>query len=154
MQVAAPAAIAPAGQDAARGLTVETITDERTFLQLQSEWDDAVERAQIGHPFLSHDWLRTWWECFRGEARLHIVVVRSAGRIVAIAPLMFERARMYGMPVRRIRLLQNDHSPRADFIVVNPATQAYRAIWTALFHERHSWDVLQLSQLPPETPTL
>ena len=69
---------------------------------------------------------------------------------MAIAPLIFERARMYGMPVRRLRLLQNDHSPRADFIVADHAEEAYRAIWTALFHERNNWDVLLLSQLPAE----
>lgn len=153
MQVASSAAIAP-DLGIVHGLTVETITDERVFRGLQAEWDDVVDRAQIGHPFLSHDWLRTWWECFGADAQLHLVVVRASGRIVAIAPLLFERARMYGMPVRRLRLLQNDHSPRADFIVADHADEAYQAIWTALFHQRNNWDVLLLSQLPPETSTV
>jgi len=133
---------------------VETVTDETSFLRLQSEWDDTVDRAQIHHPFLCHDWMRTWWECFGSEAHLHVIVVRAGGQIVAIAPLLFERARMYGMPVRRLRLLQNDHSPRSDFIVADYASQCYQAIWTSLFHERHNWDVLLLSQLPPETSTV
>src|SRR5262249_27670587 len=87
-------------------------------------------------------------------AELHIVVVRASGHIVAIAPLLFERSRMYGVPVRRLRLLQNDHSPRADFIVADHVSQSYRAIWTALFQNRHNWDVLLLSQLPPDTSTV
>jgi CelD/BcsL family acetyltransferase involved in cellulose biosynthesis len=136
------------------GLTVETVTDEQTFLQLRPEWDDAVARAQIGHPFLCHDWIRTWWECFGDAAELHVIVVRAGGQIVAIAPLLFERTRMYGMPVRRLRLLQNDHSPRSDFIVADYVSQSYHAIWTSLFHERHKWDVMLLSQLPPETATV
>jgi CelD/BcsL family acetyltransferase involved in cellulose biosynthesis len=150
----APSAVAPAFQRVAHGLTVETVTDETAFLRLQSEWDDAVDRAQIQHPFLCHDWMRTWWECFGAAAHLHVIVVRAGGQIVAIAPLLFERARMYGMPVRRLRLLQNDHSPRSDFIVADYASQCYQAIWTSLFHERHNWDVLLLSQLPPETSTV
>jgi CelD/BcsL family acetyltransferase involved in cellulose biosynthesis len=153
MQVAASTAIGPV-QGVGHGLTVETITDEHAFLGLQAEWDDVVDRAQVAHPFLSHDWMRTWWECFGAGAQLHVVVVRAGRQIVAIAPLLFERARMYGMPVRRLRLLQNDHSPRADFIIAAHAAQSYRAIWTALFHERHNWDVLLLSQLPPETSTV
>jgi CelD/BcsL family acetyltransferase involved in cellulose biosynthesis len=154
VQVTAPLAIAPAFQRVAHGLTVETVTDEPTFLRLQTEWDDAVDRAEIRHPFLCHDWMRTWWECFGAGTQLHVVVVRAGGQIVAIAPLLIERARMYGMPVRRLRLLQNDHSPRADFIVADHALQCYQAIWTSLFHERHNWDVLLLSQLPPETSTV
>ena len=148
------AAAAPSSADAARGLTVETVTEERAFFQLASEWDEAVERAAIPHPFLSHDWVRTWWECFGGDAELHILVARADGQITAIAPLLFERGRMYGMPVRRLRLLQNDHSPRADFIVAGEPERSHQAIWSALYRERNNWDVLQLSQLPPETSTL
>ena len=140
--------------DADCGLTVETVTDERVFLKLADEWDDAIERARIPHPFLSHDWLRTWWECFGADAELHILIARSDGRITAIAPLLFERARMYGMPVRRLRLLQNDHSPRADLIVADEPERSHQAIWSALYRERQNWDVVQLSQLPPETSTV
>ena len=154
MQVTAPPTLAQTIPGVTHGLTVETVTDEQTFLRLQGEWDDAVDRAQIGHPFLCHDWIRTWWECFGEGAELHVIVVRAGGQIVAIAPLLFERTRMYGMPVRRLRLMQNDHSPRADFIVADYASQAYHAIWTALFDERHNWDVMLLSQLPPQTVTV
>src|SRR5262249_15057788 len=135
-------------------LTVETITDERAFLQLEDEWDDAVERARITHPFLCHDWMRTWWECFGHAAQLHIVVVRAAGTIAAIAPLLVERTRMNAVPLGRLRLLQNAHSPRAVFIVADHVPQSYHAIGTALFHDRHNWDVLLLSQLPPDTSTV
>src|SRR5439155_19856066 len=31
--------------------------------------------------------------------------------------------------------------------------ESYRAMWKALSEERERWDVLQLGQLPPESPT-
>src|SRR5437899_1178759 len=132
---------------------VETVTDREEFLRLETEWNDAVERAGIAHPFLRHEWLRTWWDCFGEGRRLHILVVRSAGRIVAIAPLISEDAWMYGVPVRRLRLMHNDHTPRADVIVAGQAEAAYRAIWAALSDGRERWDVLQLGQLPRESQT-
>jgi CelD/BcsL family acetyltransferase involved in cellulose biosynthesis len=147
-------AAAPPRTETARNVTIETVSEERAFLQLADEWDETVARAHVPHPFLSHDWMRTWWECFGRGAQLHIVIVRSQGAIAAIAPLLLERAWMYGMPVRRLRLLQNDHSHRADFIVAGDPESSYRAIWSALFAERQAWDVLQLSQLAPETATL
>lgn len=148
--IAPPAAVEPTLDEC----VVETVTDSNVFLRLEREWNDAVDRAGITHPFLSHEWIRTWWECFGAGADLHILVVWSAGRIIAIAPLMREKARMYGVRVRRLRLLQNDHSPRADFIVADRPDDAYRAIWSALSRQRPNWDVLQLSQLPAESPTL
>jgi CelD/BcsL family acetyltransferase involved in cellulose biosynthesis len=134
--------------------SVETVTSADALAGLETVWNDVVDRAGIAHPFLTHDWVRTWWESFGAGHRLRILVVRSEGRVIAIAPLMLETTRMYGMPVRRLRLLQNDHSPRADFIVAGQSQAAYAAIWSALFNQRDQWDVLQLSQLPEESKTV
>jgi hypothetical protein len=68
--------------------------------------------------------------------------------VCAIAPLMFERAQMYGLPVRRLRFLQNDHTPRTDMIVADHVDDSYRALWHAIQDGGTRWDVLQLSQLP------
>jgi CelD/BcsL family acetyltransferase involved in cellulose biosynthesis len=133
--------------------SIAVVTNETAFLDLEAEWNDAVDRAGLTHPFLRHEWIRTWWDCFGAGGRLHIVIVRAGGRIAAIAPLMAETVRMYGVTVRRLRLLHNDHTPRADFIVAERPEESYRAIWTALRRTSGSWDVLQLGQLPQETPT-
>jgi CelD/BcsL family acetyltransferase involved in cellulose biosynthesis len=137
--------------------TTEVVADYSAFLRLEAEWNDAVARAQISHPFLRHEWIRTWWDSFGPSTRsarsehanreLHIIVVRDQGRILAIAPLMRETAPAYGLPVRRLALLANDHTPRTDFVIAGKPDQAYRAIWNALLRDIDQWDVLQLTQL-------
>jgi CelD/BcsL family acetyltransferase involved in cellulose biosynthesis len=135
-------------------VTVDTITEVGAFLRLEEAWNDAVDRAAIAHPFLRHEWVRTWWECFGTGATPHILVVRRDGRITAIAPLLRETTSMYGLRVRRIRFIQNDHTPRTDIIVASDADESYRAIWSALRNDADRWDVLQLSQLEHGSPTL
>jgi len=134
--------------------SVDVITDAAAFASMESEWNETVERASVAHPFLRHEWLRTWWNCFGASRRLHIIVVRSAGRILAIAPLMWDTSWMYGVPVRRLRLLQNDHTPQADVIVAERPQESYRAIWQSLVDSSNRWDVLQLSAVPRASPTL
>lgn len=138
---------APVAVAAAPAYTVETIRDFSVFLDLEAEWNDAVDRAGIAHPFLRHEWIRTWWECFAGDRELHILVVRALGRVVAIAPLMLERTRMYRVPVRRLRLMENDHTPCIDILVTERPHEVYRAIWKALRQTPARWDVLLLSQI-------
>lgn len=133
--------------------SVQLITDTGEFAALESDWNDAVERSGLAHPFLRHEWMRAWWECFGGSHQLHVLVVRFDGRIGAVAPLMSERSQMYGVPIRRLRLMHNDHTPRADFIVAERAAESYQAIWEALKRDDEQWDVLQLGQLPDESPT-
>jgi hypothetical protein len=83
-------------------MTVDVVRDYPTFLALEGLWNDTVERAGVGHPFLRHEWLRTWWDSFGTGRQLLLLIVRSGRRVHAIAPLMSERVQMYGIPLRRI----------------------------------------------------
>ena len=134
-------------------IAVDVIHDYATFVNLEAKWNETVDRAGLTHPFLRHEWLRTWWDSF-GEGRtLNIIVVRAGNRILGLAPLMLEQVRMYGIGVRRIQFLHNDHTPKADVIVADGADEVYEALWKTLQAPRQPWDVLQLSQLPSDSPT-
>jgi CelD/BcsL family acetyltransferase involved in cellulose biosynthesis len=133
--------------------SVELVTDKAAFLRLRDVWNETVDRAGIVHPFLRHEWFSAWWDAFGSDYQLHILLVKAGSRLCAIAPLMFERAQMYGMPIRLLRFMQNDHTPRADLIVADQAEDSYRTLWHALLHEQQRWDVLQLSQLPEDSVT-
>jgi CelD/BcsL family acetyltransferase involved in cellulose biosynthesis len=133
--------------------SVETVSDWAAFLDLEADWNDAVDRAGIDHPFLRHEWMRTWWECFGTGRHLFIVVVRAGHSVEAIAPFMRQTTSMYGVPARCLALWHNDHTPRADVVVAGRPDESYRAIWRAVAGERARWDVLQLAQLPAESTT-
>jgi CelD/BcsL family acetyltransferase involved in cellulose biosynthesis len=63
---------------------------------------------------------------------------------------------MFGLPIRRIRLMHNDHTPRADFILAAPPehhAEVVTAIWPAIAGERGAWDVMQLGQLVADSGT-
>ena len=136
-------------------MTVDVINDYSTFVSLEGRWNDTVDRAGLPHPFLRHEWLRSWWDSFGQGRMLSVMVVRAGQRILALAPLMLENARMYGVPVRRVQFLHNDHTPKADVIVADAerAGECYAAIWNRLRDGHAHWDVVQLSQLQSDSPT-
>ena len=140
--------------EAPPAVTTQVVTGAAEFAALEREWNDAVMRAEARHPFLRHEWFRTWWECFGAGRQLHIVVARRGSVVIAIAPLMLEQVQMYSLPVRRLDVLQNDHTPRADWIIAGPPQEAYSGIWKALQDSSDRWDVLQLSRLADDSPTL
>ena len=129
------------------GLCVELIQDYEAFIQLEPIWNHLVEEAGIDHPFMRHEWVRTWWDSFEHGARLHILVVKQGEEIIAIAPLMFDRGRVYGWPVRRLRGIANVYTERFDFILTQRPKEACRAIWKHLSANATDWDVLELRQL-------
>ena len=134
-------------------IAVDVINDYDTFVRLEPQWNETVDRAGLDHPFLRHEWLRCWWDSFGHGRTLAVMVIRAGNRILALAPLMLEAARMYGVPVRRVQFLHNDHTPKADVIVAERADEVYAALWKALHDGGARWDVLQLSQLQFDSPT-
>jgi CelD/BcsL family acetyltransferase involved in cellulose biosynthesis len=141
-----------------RKVRVETVSSYQEFLKLEPAWNELVDAAGIDHPFLEHRWIRTWWECFGAGSDLNVLVVKEDDGIIAIAPLISTRIRMFGITVRRLGFFYNAHVPRADFVIARQSARqsedAYRAIWNHLLRASGSWDLLQLCQLPGGSRTL
>lgn len=135
-------------------LLVDVVRDPSTFIAMRDEWDALVERARIDHPFLTHDWVRTFWECFGDGKELHVLTVRAGDRLVALAPLVRTRTRMYGVPVSRLEFLANAHTPRFDFVVAERADEVYPALLDYLQDHESSWDVVMLPELAEGCRTL
>ena len=129
-------------------LSVELVQDDDTFLRMGPVWNRLVDEAKIDHPFLRHEWVRTWWECFKPSGRLHILIVKEGTDPIAIAPLMFDQGRVYGCPVRRLRGIANVYTERFDLILTRRAKEACRVIWKFLAAQADSWDMLELRQIP------
>lgn len=134
--------------------TVEVITTDRAFAELEPVWNNLVAEAGITHPFLTYEWMSTWWECFGDDAELNILLVRAGGEPIAIAPLMRTRQRVFGPRLRSLRFLANDHSPRCDFIVGSRSDDAYAAIFSFLMSNAELWDMVDLRELPADSRSL
>jgi CelD/BcsL family acetyltransferase involved in cellulose biosynthesis len=68
-------------------LKVEKIETPEEFESLREEWRDLLESSAVNCLFLTWEWLYTWWKHLAEDRRLHIVTVRSRGRLIALAPL-------------------------------------------------------------------
>jgi CelD/BcsL family acetyltransferase involved in cellulose biosynthesis len=135
-------------------ITIETVTDERRFVELGPVWNRLVEEAKIDHPFARYEWLQSWWKCFGNGNKLHILVIRAGDRPIAIAPLMLSMGRMYGVKVRKIGFMANVHTPRFDFIIAERPRVVYQTIWQHLLKSADLWDVVELIQVLFDSMTL
>ena len=135
-------------------LRVEVIRNFQSLISAKPAWDKLVERAGIDHPFLDHDWIVSWWESFGAGRELNILLVKDGEELVGIAPLMMSRQKMYGVSVRELGFIYNDHTPRFDFIVARDHVSVYEAIWRHLCDRREEWDLLKLCQIDSDSPTL
>jgi CelD/BcsL family acetyltransferase involved in cellulose biosynthesis len=139
---------------AEHGLSIDVISDRNEFLASQGEWDRLVEEAGVCHPFMSHAWLKTWWEAFGADNDLRIFVVKANSEWIAVAPMMIRKTTMYGVRVRRLEALYNPHTTRYDFPIRERHDEVVRALWKAFSKASEPWDAVVLQQFPSTSPIL
>lgn len=76
---------------AASAITVECIRDGWGFTALRPQWNELLRSSAADCPFLTWEWLHTWWNHLRGASGLRLLAVRSNGELIAIAPLRISR---------------------------------------------------------------
>jgi CelD/BcsL family acetyltransferase involved in cellulose biosynthesis len=135
-------------------LQAEVLTTLDSFIDLRQEWEVLIDEAQIPHPFLSHVWLRSWWESFGTESgELRIIVIREDGHLVAAAPLVLRRTRLFGIPVRTLESIYNAHTPRFEFpLCTEHQAEVYALLWKTM--AGISCDAIILKQFPEGTGAL
>ncbi|MGH7902834.1 MAG: GNAT family N-acetyltransferase [Candidatus Dormibacteraceae bacterium] len=93
MIATAPGHFAPSPENAEparRPLEGELVSGLAGFLALESDWRALVELTETQNPFLAWEWASTWVRHFSAD-RVRTVVVRSGGRVVAVAPFHLNR---------------------------------------------------------------
>ena len=137
------------------GLAVRQTRDPGRLAALREEWralfDDAVEPS----PFLSWEWLHTWWRFFGGRRSPWILEARDRDGRLAGALALTARPGLMG--VRRWQLLGNGvtGADALDVLVRAGETAAAReALAHALAAAVSDWDVVELEDLPCGSPTV
>ncbi len=136
-----------------RSSRVDVLRARDAFERIEDVWNGLVDRSGINHPYLTSEWLSTWWECFGGGEPPHVLLAWDDDTPVAAAPMMLRRRWIYGLPFRSLELMVNPHTPRADLLLAEDAEHGLRTLWTHLRGDP-TWDVLVLAQLPSDSPTL
>jgi len=56
------------------------------FTELRSAWDSLLQSSEAASPFLTWEWLHSWWTHLSGTSALRLLKVDASNRPIAIAP--------------------------------------------------------------------
>lgn len=146
------------GETRTMGTTVRVLDDFDEFLELEDAWTNLHGRASLSTPFLSHEWIRTWWTHFARSRDFRIITLSEDGEsesLVGAAPLALETRRSFGISYRTAEILGTSRvedrgmglADRADFLVDSDHPEAYQRLLHAVLEEL-DWDILHLKAIP------
>jgi len=135
----------------------EIVRELTRFSNLESEWNQLFRCIRCNNPFLTFDWIQTWWFHFDKRRQLFIVTVRdSEARLIALAPFSCER-QLNKLQPRCIRFL-GDRYVASDHlsILAEPKHDQLAAeeIARQLLRNRDEWDYIRLSNCVSNSRTM
>ncbi len=135
-------------------VTVEVVTDYGGFLSLEQEWSTLLRSSRCNSVFLTHEWLRCWWETYGAEDQLFVVCVRDGARLIGAAPLYLRKTRFRSLPVRSLSFMANSLAEQADIILAPPERPALLAMLNYLANQPGVWEMMDLRYLRGDSPFL
>ena len=105
-------------------LTILKENGKEAFLGAKAEWQQVFGSADCA-PFLSWEWMSTWFECFGEKKEPVVLKAYRNGRVAAILPFCFEKKRILGKPASSLTLMSAGIGG-ADYLgmISRPADQA------------------------------
>jgi len=130
-------------------LTVQCVRDHWGFTLLRPHWNELLRASAADNPFLTWEWLHTWWTQVGDSGCLRLVVVRSGTDPIAIAPLRVVHGRL--SVFSRLDFLGTGYagSDYLDFIVRRGHETAAAAALTRYF--RSARLAIRLDHLRPDS---
>jgi CelD/BcsL family acetyltransferase involved in cellulose biosynthesis len=96
----------------------DLVTQSSELSSLRVEWDELFKSTTNASPFNSHLWTQAWAECFIGGDDARVLLLRSQGKLLGIAPL-FIRCR-YGLRVMHLLGMKQVHGESTGFLISEP----------------------------------
>ncbi len=146
---------APAPEPSAAGIAVVDHHDPERLGQLRDEWRALFDAAAEPSPFLSWEWLHSWWRAFGRRRRSWILEARDRSGRLAGALALSSRPGLVG--ARRWQLVGNGVTGADGLDVLARAGEAAAvrgAIAHALAAAVARWDVMDLEDLPCGSATV
>ena len=138
--------------------TASLVFDPDCLERLRPAWNRLLHASTSDSPFLTWEWVSTWWKSYGAGRDLWLVTVEHRGELVGLAPLYRQRHRWVGGVTYRALALIGDGSADSDYLDVIAATgQAGRVLSLVaafLLERRREWDVFLFREVPEGAASL
>lgn len=125
-------------------LTIEKIINFEDFLSLKDEWNKVLQKSELNEPYLTLEWLTSWWKSFGSKKQLYILVVRKDKEICGIAPFMIDNILFF----KAIKFIGAGWSDYLNIIILGSSKyETLDSIFSYLLENERDWYFIQLDDI-------
>jgi len=114
------------------------------MLSLENQWNALLKKSNIDSPFMTFEFISTWWKHFGDDSKLFVLAVYDGEQLVGIAPLMQKKRSIF----RVLQFIGTGDSEYLGFVTVGDKQRVVQTILDYLIDNRSEWDVINLYHMP------
>jgi len=122
----------------------------------ETEWNLLAAKSLDSNPFLTYEWLHTWWQHFGKGRELRIFVTKGEnGEVSLIVPTMYSKRKVLTFKVQKLEFVSTPDSDYNVFLVMNfdNASKAVKPLITNIEQTFADADCVELEEVPEESYT-
>jgi hypothetical protein len=134
----------------ATDLSTHIIQTTAGMAALRVEWQAAAAAAVPISLFTTWDYLHLVWKwkhAHQSRDAPYLIVIRQAGRLVGLLPLVCSHRSHGGVAMQVLRHMATWEGGRADLLALIAPERLWPAVFEALRRDRHGWHILDLRGL-------
>jgi CelD/BcsL family acetyltransferase involved in cellulose biosynthesis len=119
------------------------------FNSLEPLWNELLGESGSDVPFLTHEWLGSYWKHFNGILDPFVLVLEKGSRVVGAVPMAINRVGL----LKILRFLGGRHADYQDFIL-SPDVREEALVFAVDVLNRfdNRWDVVDLRNIREDSP--
>jgi|GEM_PF-3517288 len=136
-------------------MNIVEVKDIEQLRAHQDQWNALLAHANDSSAvFITPAWIISWWQQYQDGKELCLLLLFDEDVLVGIAPFAVYRHSFLGVSVRAVRFLGSGQSDHIDLYVHPDFREQGLPELVAYLATRVRWHVLDLIDLPEDSPTL
>jgi CelD/BcsL family acetyltransferase involved in cellulose biosynthesis len=134
---------------------IQVLTTIEDFEQLESEWNELLQRSTSNRIFSTYEWQITWWQSYQAGELMIVTARNETGTLLGIAPWFIETQTHSTYTERVVRSIGCvDVTDYVDIIVdLEHISAVQQAFAHTLLEQRAYYDRINLCNIPESSPS-
>ena len=118
-------------------------------------WNKLLSRSLDNHPFLTYEWLTSWWKHFGKGRELKLFTAEKEGSVSLVAPVMYSTCKVLGSRRSKVEFVAAGDSDYQGFIITNfqDATVTVNHLIESIMEYSNDVDCIILKDIPEDSST-
>ena len=123
--------------------------------EFEAGWNQLLSRSLDNQPFLTYEWLTSWWKHFGKGKERKLFTAESQGAVSLVVPIMYSSYRVFGSKRCRAEFVAAGNSDYQVFLVtsVREAAISLNQLIESLMEDSNDTDYVVFGEVPEDSVT-